>query len=333
MAVDRSAPLPKLPRIAIAAVALAFFVGTLTLSAAAVHASYLIGAVLPIAAGVTILRRRAWGGYGFALVALAQVLIAPMLLLDNSSIPMTQAWLAAIFDVMLGLLFFLAGRALKQAGAEAGARWPWIGLALAFSVPLLFLRAYVMPSGSMENTLLIGDRVLVRVFPRPSFKRGDLIVFRYPVDRNQVFVKRVIGVPGDRLRMKDRLVYRNGAALTEPYVIHQFPADTYRDNLPSGSDDPALAGMPGVLAAKTEMLQQHVVNGEVVVSAGNYFVLGDNRDNSLDSRYWGFVNEHEVIGKPFIIYDSETRGIVESGEGATHGIGTHTRWNRVFKLL
>jgi signal peptidase I len=297
-----------------------------------VQASYLLGAVLPIAAGVTILRRRAWGGYGFALVALTQVLMMLLLLVD-SSIPARQAWLTAIFGVAFGSLFYFAGKALSRAGAKAGARWPWIGLALAFSVPLLFVRPYVMPSGSMENTLLIGDRMLVRVFPRPTPKRGDLIVFHYPLDRKQVFVKRIIGVPGDRIRMKDRVVYLNGAALTEPYVIHQFPADASRDNLPSGLYDRALAGVPGLLAARTEMLQDHVVNGELVVPAGNYFVLGDNRDNSLDSRYWGFLELSEMIGKPFLIYDSEAGTVAEVGMEPAKSTGTHTRWNRLFKLL
>lgn len=156
-------------------------------------------------------------------------------------------------------------------------------------------------------------------------------MFHYPMDQRQIFFKRVIGVAGDRIRMKDRVVYLNGAALTEPYAIHRFPADVYRDNLPSGSSDRALKGMPGLFAAKTEMLQHHVANGDVIVPSGKYFVLGDNRDNSLDSRYWGFVDESEVIGKPFVIYASEAGSASELELGRDNG--THTRWNRVFKLL
>jgi signal peptidase I len=204
---------------------------------------------------------------------------------------------------------------------------------MAFTVPLLFVRAYNTPTGSMENTLLIGDRILVRVFPRPTPKRGDLVVFRFPPDRKQLSIKRVIGVPGDRLRMKDRVVYLNGVALTEPYVIRQFPVDVYRDNLPSGLSDRALESTPGLLAAKTEMLQHHVVNGEVVVPAGHYFVLGDNRDNSLDSRYWGFVAQSDVIGKPFLIYDSDTTNDLNPGFGHRKKQGTHTRWDRLFRPL
>ncbi len=169
-----------------------------------------------------------------------------------------------------------------------------------------------------------------RVFPRQTPKQWGLIVFHHPGDRKQVFVKRVIGRAGDRIRMKDRVVYVNGAARTEPYAIHRFPADVYRDNLPSGSDGRTLEGMLGLLAAKTEMLQHHVVNGETIVPAGKYFVLGDNRDNSLDSRYWGLVDESEVIGKPFLIYDSEAGTAPELGRARVKG--THTRWDRVFKL-
>ncbi|HZQ51942.1 MAG TPA: signal peptidase I [Bryobacteraceae bacterium] len=332
MAVETSQLRPRLPGVAIAAVVVAFLMAALTLVAATVHASYLIAAVLPIAAAVTILRRRAWGGYGFALIALAQAFIIPALLVGKSSISARQTWLATIFEAGFALLFFFAGRALSRAGAKAGARWPWIALAAVSSVPLLFVRAYVMPTGSMENTLLIGDHLLVRTVPRPAPKRGDLIVFHYPVDRKQVFIKRVIGVAGDRIRMKDRVVYLNGAALREPYVIHRFPADVYRDNLPSGVRNVAVESQPDLLAARTEMLR-HVVNGELVVPAGNYFVLGDNRDNSLDSRYWGFVQDSDLIGKPFLIYDSEAGTAAELELGNVKDTRTHIRWNRVFKLL
>lgn len=153
-------------------------------------------------------------------------------------------------------------------------------------------------------------------------------MFHYPVDRKQVFIKRVIGVAGDRIRMKDRAVYLNATALREMYVIHQFPADVYGDNLPSGVNNPAIESMPDLLAARTEMLR-NVMNGEVVVPV----VLGDNRDNSLDSRYWGFLQDSDVIGKPFLIYDSEAGTAAELELGRVKDTRTHIRWNRVFKLL
>jgi signal peptidase I len=260
-----------------------------------------------------------------------QAFVASAFLKESPSVS-PQAWLAATLEAALAVLFFFAGRALSRSGAKAGARWPWIGLALVFSVPFFFVRPYVTPTGSMENTLLIGDHVLVQVFPQPGIERGALRVFHYPVDRKQIFVKRVIGVAGDRIRIKDRVVYLNGALLTEPYVIRRFPAEENRDNLPSRSDDRAAESIPGLLAAKQEMLQNHVANGEVIVPKGHYFVLGDNRDNSLDSWYWGFVDESDVIGKPFLIYYSEAGTVPELGRG-TNGRGMHLRWGRLFKLL
>jgi signal peptidase I len=324
----------RLPKMAFAAVAIGFFVGALALLAAIQHIAYVLVAILPIAAGVTILRRRAWGGYGLALFETAQSLFAPALLLDSANIERIQIAATVIGGLVLALLFFLAGRALSRAGASEGLRWPWIGLTAAFTVPLLFVRAYSMPSGSMENTLLIGDRMFVRVFPRPTLTRGDLIVFHYPVDRKQVFVKRVVGIPGDQVRIKDRVTYLNGKELKEPYVIRRSPDDPSRDNLPSElSNDRALEGMPGLLQARTEMLRNHVVNGEVMVPAGKYFVLGDNRDNSLDSRYWGFVDGSDVIGEPLLIYDSEAGSQTDLQIGSAKHAGTHTRWDRIFKVL
>ena len=324
----------QLPKMAVAAVAIGFFVGALSLIAATRHLGYVLTAILPIAAGLTILRRRVWGGYGFALFETVQSLAAPALLLESANIPRGQFAVTVIGGLILAFVFFLAGRALSRAGAPVGLRWPWIGLTVAFTLPLLFVRAYSMPSGSMENTLLIGDRILVRVFPRPTPARGDVIFFHYPLDPKQIFVKRVIGMPGDRVRIKDRVTYLNGEALKEPYVIRTFPDDPFRDNLPSGlSNDRALEGMPGMLQARTEMLQDHVVNGEVVVPAGKYFVLGDNRDNSLDSRYWGFVDASDVIGEPFLIYDSEAGNETDLQAGSAKHGRTHTRWDRVFKVL
>jgi signal peptidase I len=325
--------LMPLPKVAVAAVAIGFFAGALALTAAVQHTAYLLAAFLPIAAALTILRRRAWGGYGFAVFEAAQSLVAPALLLESANIPRAQIAATLIGGLLLALLFFLAGRALSRAGAVRGLRWPWIGVAAAFTVPLLFVRPYSMPSSSMENTLLIGDRILVRVFPRPTPARGHLIVFHYPLDRKQIFTKRVIGMPGDHVRMKARVVYVNGNELKEPYAIRRFPADPSRDNLPSASDERALEGMPGLLQARTEMLRDHVVNGEVVVPAHKYFVLGDNRDNSLDSRYWGFVDASDVIGEPFLIYDSQAGSETDLQIGSGKQGGTHRRWERVLKML
>jgi signal peptidase I len=178
----------------------------------------------------------------------------------------------------------------------------------------------------MADTLLVGDRILVRRLPKSPIARGDIIVFAYPPDRRQTFVKRVIGAPGDHIRISQKVLYRNGVALTEPYAVHSTEyVDSYRDNFPSEPNFPL-----SVLAR--EMLRDHVVNGEVVVPDGRYFVLGDNRDNSLDSRYWGFVGVADCIGKPVLIYGSEERSNVDALEGRQtrpHRV----RGGRIFKLL
>ena len=184
---------------------------------------------------------------------------------------------------------------------------------------LLFLtttlvQAFVIPTGSMEDTLLIGDHLLVDkmayapagpvskyILPYREPKRGDIIVFRYPTDIQQTFVKRCMGVPGDRIHIVNKQVYVNDVELVEPYKYNKTDyIDSYRDNFPG---EPNVTLEPGAI----EMLEHHVVNGEVVVPPGYYFAMGDNRDSSLDSRYWGFVPRKNIIGKPLIIYWSYDR--------------------------
>lgn len=219
---------------------------------------------------------------------------------------------------------------------------------------LLFLtttlvQAYVIPTGSMEDTLLIGDHLLVDklayapsgsisafLLPYTEVKRGDIIVFRYPVDISQTFVKRCIGIPGDRIRIINKQVYLNGVKLNEPYTYHKTDyIDSFRDNFP---------GEPNVHVEEGayDMLANHVVNGELVVPPGHYFALGDNRDASLDSRYWGFVPRENIIGKPLIIYwsyDAPTDHLNTSSISFQHlrdlalNFFTKTRWRRTFQLI
>ena len=200
---------------------------------------------------------------------------------------------SAAFAIALALLFFLAGRALQAAGCRRGLAFPWIALSALCVLAPIFVQVFVIPSAAMETTLLVGDHIVVRCLPKPKPSRGDIIVFRYPVNRRENFVKRVIGVPGDRIRISNKAVYRNGAPLQEPYAIHVTPyVDSYRDNFPSTPNTPLESqGM--------EMLDNHVVNGEVIVPEKNYFVLGDNRDDSLDSRYWGFVPLRTCLANRF----------------------------------
>jgi signal peptidase I len=198
--------------------------------------------------------------------------------------------------------------------------WPWIAVLLVFASAWLCFRPYVMSAGSMENTLLIGDHVLVDTATWSlgrAPRRGDVVVIRYPVDRNQIFTKRVAGIPGDHLRIQNKQLYRNGSPVAEPYAIHKTGyTDSFRDNFPS---------TPNIHLAATgdDMLQSHVQDGELVVPEGKYFVLGDNRDNSLDSRYWGFITRGDIMGSPFLIY-----GSVEEGKSPTV---LHTRWGRLLK--
>jgi signal peptidase I len=288
--------------------------GATVISALAGQISLLPFALVPLISGIGIVRRRVWSAWGFALYTFAQLVpIALVMFRTHSRPPGTIG--AGLLTVLLVPLFVVAGRALATAGAPKGLAWPWITLTALTVLPVFFVQAFVVPSGAMEDTILAGDHVLVRRFPRPSPARGEIVVLTYPIDRRQIFIKRIIGMPGDRIRISKKIVYRNGAALSEPYAAHKLDyEDAYRDNFPSEPNVP-------LYRPAEEMLEKHVLNGEVVVPAGEYFVLGDNRDQSLDSRYWGFVGEGDLIGKPLMIYDSE--------EQRTGRI----RWGRILKLF
>jgi signal peptidase I len=159
------------------------------------------------------------------------------------------------------------------------------------------------------------------------------------VDISQTFVKRVIGQPGDHIKIVNQIVYRNGVKLNEPYVYHKNPyPDSFRDNFPSSEPNLML------LDRAHDMLANSVINGEIVVPASSYFAMGDNRDNSLDSRYWGFVPRENIIGKPLIIYwsyDASTESLASSSVNTLlrHfvDLGEHfftkTRWSRTFRLI
>ncbi|HEX5432505.1 MAG TPA: signal peptidase I [Bryobacteraceae bacterium] len=224
-------------------------------------------------------------------------------------------------------------------------------LILLFGTTTL-VQAFIVPTPSMDHTIRPGDHLLVDklsyappgsisryLLPYTDVKRGDIIVFRYPVDISQNYVKRVIGVPGDHIKLINKVVYLNGKPLTEPYVEHVRPyIDPYADNFPSAPPEPV--GDPADQARAAEMLAHHVENGEVVVPPGNYFAMGDNRDDSADSRYWGFVPRENIIGKPLIIfwsYDASAKDLESFSEhhflDLAKNFFTKTRWNRELKLL
>ena len=229
------------------------------------------------------------------------------------------------------------------------AEWTVTILLLLFGTTTL-VQAFVIPTGSMEDSLLIGDHLLVDklayaphgvvgqyLLPYQEVERGDVIVFRYPMDLNQTFVKRVVGVPGDRIRMADKELWLNGGKAVEPYVVHKSEyIDGYRDNFP-GVPPPVQLYEPAL-----RMLRNNVQGGELVVPEGNYFAMGDNRDQSLDSRYWGFVPRGHIIGKPLIIYwsyDAPTVHLQDPGISLDHlrdlamNFFSKTRWTRTFKLI
>jgi signal peptidase I len=317
----------KLPRIA--GIVACLIGGLLCISALLGPIAALPLAVIPLIGGVGILRRRVWSAYGLALYSFAQLIVVALLVLfraGNEGPGARELVASVLVTCVFGSLFVLAGRSLRQTGAARGRALPWILVSVLFTLPFLFIRAFAMPSGSMQNTLLIGDRFLVQRFPKHAPALGELIVFALPVDRNQLSVKRVIGLPGDRIRIMGGVVYRNGIALEEPYAIHKAGLqNSYADNFPSEPD-------PAVAAAGQEMLAKHVANGEVVVPEASCFVLGDNRTLSLDSRYWGFVGYGDLIGQPLLIYDSENQP-ADQPASARLSRWERTRWGRLFKIL
>jgi signal peptidase I len=224
---------------------------------------------------------------------------------------------------------------------------------IAVFVITFVVQAFQIPSESMENTLLIGDYLLVdkfcyggggvwdRILPYRKIQRGDIVVFHYPVRPSQHFVKRVVGIPGDRVRLIDKQVFVNGVPLREPYVRYTSAIrDLYRDDFPR-VDIPA----PGLDAAWWLEMRKLVEDNALIVPDGYYFVLGDNRDESLDSRYWGFVPRQNIIGRPLLIYWSIRNGDEDNGLATSPGdklyrfyyTVTHiwqiTRWDRTLHLV
>ena len=223
---------------------------------------------------------------------------------------------------------------------------------IAVFVITFIVQAFQIPSESMENTLLIGDYLLVdkvhyanggfwgHVLPYSDIQRFDIIVFRYPVHPAQHFVKRVIGVPGDHIRLVNKQVLVNGKPVREPYVVYHSPIpDAYRDDFPA----------PNFVSANEEAdwmkeMRDVVRKGELIVPEDKYFVLGDNRDESLDSRYWGFVPRENVIGRPLVIYWSFRQsedglephppdGKLSRLAGIVVRLYHDTRWDRTFRLI
>lgn len=232
---------------------------------------------------------------------------------------------------------------------------PAVKSMLELLVVAVFLMTFVaqpsrIPSASMEPTLLVGDFLLVnkQAFSPPSWlnplpsraiRRDDIVVFHYPVDPNVLLVKRVIGLPGDRIHLAGNRVFVNGAPLPEPFAVYRSSMpDDFRDNFPN-----LRYANPSVNSAWWSQLRRGIINGELTVPPGHYFVLGDNRNDSEDSRYWGFVPRQDIIGQPLIVYFSlnqPTSGMMSleaRPTGQPHPIAdtlSHlARWDRIGKIL
>jgi signal peptidase I len=222
---------------------------------------------------------------------------------------------------------------------------------------------FVIPSGSMENTLLVGDHLVVdRITLAPPAawmplvhyrepKRGDIIVFLKPVaDADPIdgsptypfLVKRLVGIPGDHIHLRDGVVILNGVAQAQPHAQPTTPENRteFLDEFPSVSPYPQPGATPESWAVD---FPNHIENGDLVIPPGHYFMMGDNRHNSLDSRYWGFVPRENIVGRPLFNYWSfktpedqyEKPGIGNSVAWMGHVVlhfFSDTRWARTLHL-
>jgi signal peptidase I len=216
-----------------------------------------------------------------------------------------------------------------------------IAVILALFIRTFVVQAFKIPTGSMEENLLIGDHLLVNKFvfgpsasaveravlPMASLKRGEVVVFKYPEEPDRDFIKRVIGLPGETVELREKKVYINGTPLNEPYVHFLAP--------------PRVGGTEFNEVTSYDVRERY---GPVTVPPNQYFVMGDNRDNSQDSRYWGFLPRELVKGKALVIYWSYEAGredYQEEGAGATARgfisvfahFFTRTRWDRMFHQI
>jgi len=229
---------------------------------------------------------------------------------------------------------------------------------LALFFTSFIVQAYRIPTPSMEPTLLVGDHLLVNKFvfggtggwyehllPYRPIHRGDIIVFKFPFADHTNYVKRVIGLPGDHVRIVDQLVYVNGKLLSEAYAYRPpGVSEPYGDNFPPAPGPNSYIPASMVQKEWRGEMFRHIHGGELIVPPGMYFAMGDNRERSWDSRYWGFVDQDAIMGRPMFIYWSvETRGD-SSADAAAPGRSTElvdlllhlparTRWSRMFHLV
>jgi signal peptidase I len=233
-----------------------------------------------------------------------------------------------------------------------------ITVILALFGTTFIVQAFKIPTPSMEDNLLVGDHLLVnkfafgargsifdKVLPLKDIKHGDVIVFKYPKDLTKHYVKRAIGLPGDRIKIVDKQVFVNDVPQNEPYKIHKAPPGSYaepvRDFFPP---KPQPGRYSHAVDEDPFWYEEYTQDGELVVPKDHYFAMGDNRDNSADSRYWGFVPRELIVGKALIIYwsyetDSDEyrrTDVVDRVQQITdlvRNFFTKTRWSRSFKII
>jgi signal peptidase I len=216
------------------------------------------------------------------------------------------------------------------------------------------LQPFLIPSESMEHTLLVGDFLLVNkqifapagnqgslsrfLMPYRDVRRGDIVVFHHPDP--PLLVKRVVGIPGDRVRIEDGRVTVNGVTLDEPYAAFEpAAANPFRDNFPA-----TVYTDPNINPDWWRQMQKLTQNGELVVPSGHYFMLGDNRNHSSDSRFWGLVPRQAIVARPLVIYFSLTRPSSTDIQQAADDRLNHdrelstrlsgfARWKRIFQVV
>jgi signal peptidase I len=230
----------------------------------------------------------------------------------------------------------------RRRGGVLRTAWEWAkSLSIAFVLFLLvrslLVEAFKIPSGSMEGTLLVGDFLLVnklvygaevpftgRKLPAVREPRvGDVVVFEYPIDRTKNYVKRLVGAPGDTLEMKGGVLIRNGVAQVEPYALHGGHGRDFMH--------PDFQWQRAFVVPSVDVRRYHPSRndwGPLFVPADHYFVLGDNRDFSEDSRYWGFVPDSLMLGSPLLVYFSYS-----PDSSQTFDWLTGVRWRRLGDLI
>jgi signal peptidase I len=227
-------------------------------------------------------------------------------------------------------------------------------IVVALFLLTFLLQPFLIPSESMEHTLLVGDFLLVNkqvfaptgnengllrwLLPHRDVERGDIVVFHHPDP--PYLVKRVVGVPGDRIRIEDGRVTVNGNALDEPYAAFEPAApNPFRDNFPA-----KIYTDPNIDPTWWKQLQGLTRDGELVVPQGEYFMLGDNRNHSKDSRFWGFVPRQAIVARPLVIYFSLRRpSSTDIQEASDDRLGHDrelsvrligfARWKRIFRVI